>query len=444
MILLLLKKIHDGTISHLVTYHNTIKNAQIFAKLIELVNETINKQYVYIKYLDGSMSMYKRKRIIKEYINYPQAILCTSKVLNEGVNIPIIDSICFVDSRQSEIDIIQCIGRCLRLHNKKTKASILVPVIMNSLNDDIINNDYDTILKIVKSLKTIDDSIIEYFGTNTQNKKENRYIFSHEKPSNIIFGNKIDLNQWISNINGNIIEINDPFMYNFTKLKLWIESYKSVPSDNYDEYDDYDEYNEACKLLDWCNQINDSYISHKLSDDKIKYMESLSLWKWNDMKRIQLFSEKYNELLQWIDMHKKLPSRISCDDKEREIGDWLYFQILLIQKNKLNANEIESLNILLDKYPIDHDNIKKKKTNTRGKYNKNITANKIKKCGTQCIVETEDYIKPQIELIQYKPNNEDLVKITIGKKKTRKKNKIITEIDTSESDNLSISDYSLD
>ena len=63
--------------------------------------------------------------------------LSSARVLNEGVNIPIIDSVCFIDPRTSTIDIVQCCGRAFRLHERKNMAKIFVPTIIDDINNQI-------------------------------------------------------------------------------------------------------------------------------------------------------------------------------------------------------------------------------------------------------------------------------------------------------------------
>ena len=59
------------------------------------------------------------------------------RVLSEGVDVPSLDSVAFLDPRQSEIDIVQAVGRVMRRppgSNKKT-GYIIVPVGMDKFGD---------------------------------------------------------------------------------------------------------------------------------------------------------------------------------------------------------------------------------------------------------------------------------------------------------------------
>lgn len=163
-ILVLLKKIHDGTCNHIITYHNTVKRAVKFKDyLVKINNLLYEKDPIYADSLDGSVSMSKRKAIVKDYINGVKGILSSARVLNEGINIPIVDSVCFVDARFSTIDIVQCVGRALRLCKGKTFARVFVPTFVEDIDDEFDKNAYGNIIRILKAMKSTDEGVMEYF-----------------------------------------------------------------------------------------------------------------------------------------------------------------------------------------------------------------------------------------------------------------------------------------
>lgn len=195
--IVLLKKIQDGTCNHMLTYHNRIKSAKKFSKLMYNVNNIIYDKQINILYLDGNMSMNKRARIIREYKNSDKAILCSARILNEGVNISVVDSICFVDTRFSTIDIVQCIGRSLRLHQRKKMAYIIVPIFVDELSLDITKTVYyDNIMRILHALKNTDDNIIEYFKMISNNKLPKRQLICGEYFDKKKYATEINIEHW--------------------------------------------------------------------------------------------------------------------------------------------------------------------------------------------------------------------------------------------------------
>jgi predicted helicase len=116
---MMIKEMFDkGDINHLLTYHSGINNSKNFS---ELLDEQLKD--VQVSHIDGEMSSKKKCGIINDFKDYEKGIMTSARVLNEGVNIVEVDSICFVESRNSGIDIIQCIGRALRLLKGKKMAT---------------------------------------------------------------------------------------------------------------------------------------------------------------------------------------------------------------------------------------------------------------------------------------------------------------------------------
>lgn len=117
-----IKKIVDKCDSNtLLLFHTIEYGQQIFNKLKE---ELPNKEFYYI---DGEISGKKREEIKKEMevtSGNVKVLVASYGTLSTGVSINAIFNVIFADSFKSEQIIIQSIGRALRLHDDKKKATI--------------------------------------------------------------------------------------------------------------------------------------------------------------------------------------------------------------------------------------------------------------------------------------------------------------------------------
>ena len=151
----------QGRISKILTFHDTIEAADEFSKRAkDYFGEDCFSKFMY-----GEMSVKKRERIIKKFSKSTKkiSIIASAKVLAEGVNIPCVDTVIFAKPRYSTIDIIQCLGRCLRKYPGKMNGYIIVPTAYNTrTTTNVSDSDFSTILAVLKSLnKTIvNDKII--------------------------------------------------------------------------------------------------------------------------------------------------------------------------------------------------------------------------------------------------------------------------------------------
>ncbi len=78
------------------------------------------------KYIIGTTSMTERANIIQQFETMEFSIICNVGCMGEGVNIPCIDTVIFMEKRESNIGIIQNIGRGLRKHPSKDFCMVVI------------------------------------------------------------------------------------------------------------------------------------------------------------------------------------------------------------------------------------------------------------------------------------------------------------------------------
>jgi predicted helicase len=286
--LMLLKEIKDGNIKHLVTYHRKIIHSKQFCQLLIEIHEILRNnddEYdfdIYIHYMSGKTSMSNRNKIINEFKESKHAILCSARVLNEGVDIPIIDSVCFVDRRLSTIDIIQCIGRCLRLSKGKKISYVYVPTIIQDINN-CDGSEYENILKIAKKMGCVDARLIEWIEIMVNGGKKSRKtkkMIDLKLDSEIELAEKINIGEWENKIFTKIWKHIDKTGYNenkflkkFKTFKKWIDNNGRLPMKS-------KKNTEESKWELWCREIKRRYTNGELDKDQIKLFEQIDSWNW--------------------------------------------------------------------------------------------------------------------------------------------------------------------
>ncbi len=108
----------------IVVFANSVKESIELAASFETCDGMPHDLEVY--HLDGGTPMNKRQKVINAFEKARHAILCNVGIVSEGVNIPCIDSIVFADARHSPIQVIQNIGRGLRLHPSKDFCMVVI------------------------------------------------------------------------------------------------------------------------------------------------------------------------------------------------------------------------------------------------------------------------------------------------------------------------------
>jgi predicted helicase len=64
-----------------------------------------------------------------------------ARYLSEGIDVPGLDAIAFIDPRQSAVDIVQAVGRVMRNADGKELGHIIVPVFLR--DDDLADPQAD-------------------------------------------------------------------------------------------------------------------------------------------------------------------------------------------------------------------------------------------------------------------------------------------------------------
>ena len=110
--------------AHALTFHSNIKRAKAFK---DIHDRRVRRTKV--EHVNGSMSTNDRLVLLDEFRVAPHAVLTNARCLTEGVDVPAIDSVAFVDPRHSKVDIVQAAGRALRIGDgTKAYGVILIPL----------------------------------------------------------------------------------------------------------------------------------------------------------------------------------------------------------------------------------------------------------------------------------------------------------------------------
>ncbi len=145
------------------------------------------KEVVNIKaqHIDGSMDANTRNEKIawlKQEADDPNEcrVLCNVRCLSEGVDVPALDAVVFLSPRNSEVEVVQSVGRVMRTFGKGTDKEkkygyIIIPVIVpndvkpeDALND---NERFKVVWDILNALRSHDENFNAHVNQISLNKK---------------------------------------------------------------------------------------------------------------------------------------------------------------------------------------------------------------------------------------------------------------------------------
>jgi predicted helicase len=139
----LLKAIKDWNLRRLISFHGRVKGARIFSEDIVQVAEWLDDGHkpsgnLRAEYVSGEMPTIIRRQKLTRLKNVGDGdigLLSNARCLSEGVDVPALDGVAFIDPRSSEIDIIQSVGRAIRLSENKTMGTVVIPVFIEQTDN---------------------------------------------------------------------------------------------------------------------------------------------------------------------------------------------------------------------------------------------------------------------------------------------------------------------
>jgi predicted helicase len=152
----------------IISFHSRIRLANEFAS-----NEPRGIAYhlpdYELRHVNGGQSGGERGEIIRSFASAPKALLTNARCLTEGINIPAVDMVAFIDPRQSKVDITQAVGRAMRKPRGPTTKPVgyvVVPVFAgigekDNLDDAIKSTKFDAVVDVLNALQEHDEELID-------------------------------------------------------------------------------------------------------------------------------------------------------------------------------------------------------------------------------------------------------------------------------------------
>lgn len=144
----------------------------------ELQTEIVN---IESQHIDGSMNADSRNSLVKWLRESPTSgndcrILTNVRCLSEGVDVPSLDAVIFLSARNSQVDVVQSVGRVMRKAEGKKYGYIIIPVVIpadgdpNTILDN--NKEYGVIWTVLNALRAHDDRFNAYVNKLELNEQK--------------------------------------------------------------------------------------------------------------------------------------------------------------------------------------------------------------------------------------------------------------------------------
>ena len=177
----------------------SVNTAEVLPKICEKYRESIDPEErehiveVSARHIDGSMNSQLRNEqlawLAEENLGENECrVLTNVRCLSEGIDVPALDAVLFLSSRNSQVDVVQSVGRVMRNFRKgqdgeKRYGYIIIPIVVPSdvkPEDALNNNDYFSVVwNILNALRSHDDCF---------NAEVNKIALNKNKTGKVVVG----------------------------------------------------------------------------------------------------------------------------------------------------------------------------------------------------------------------------------------------------------------
>ena len=151
--------------THKVSSKEIAAQFESVVKTYQAQEDTQSKLVCKARHIDGSMNASEKgEQLAWLKASAPDntcLILSNVRCLSEGVDVPALDAVLFLTPRNSQVDVVQSVGRVMRKSPGKKRGYIILPVVIPSdvepakvLNDDKV---YRVVWQVLQALRSHDD-----------------------------------------------------------------------------------------------------------------------------------------------------------------------------------------------------------------------------------------------------------------------------------------------
>ena len=349
----ILKVMNEKKLKKALLFNSTIKDSEKIKNYVNYKKEISENDFEAF-HVDGYLDIKTRKEIIYKLSNEDEKTIVTNaKLFSEGIDIPAIELIGFLNRTKSIVDIAQRVGRVQRkrFEDDNEPGYIFIPLFedKNSNISDYYSGDWDYLVDVMLAFKEMDNRINASFYNMFSNNDSKQFLKQIEivdfNKNNTIETKNIEILQEhiISKLKHEIIAIkSEKWDINFHNYKQFLIDNKRMPKVT-------KKNKEETVLAKWVQGQIKKKNKNEMLHDRIEKLNTLIklgfCWDKFDFQ----WNEKFNEFKEFYLLNQKEPqsykkTKLSKDEKKESlIAKWLGHQKANFQDKKLLKERYELL-----------------------------------------------------------------------------------------------------
>jgi len=275
----------------------------------------------------GSTPMRRRAELLEQFVDGRARVLVSVGTLCEGVDIRAADTCVFVEARSSRINVWQCIGRVMRVHEGKQWGWVILPTTAEGIElrrfADIVRVHDPSAFENGRPSKRFEQACTEWRAD-----EEFSSTCEYELLEAALMG------EWWQKLS---------WLHEYIAAKGCLPTQKTVWT-----HPDGGEW----RIGAWINTQRQARKKGKLPEDRVRQLEAVPGWFWEDeskenMAAMQPWSAWLEVLREYVAAEEDLPKAKTVwtrpDGSEWKIGQWIGNQRQARKKGKLPEDRVRQL-----------------------------------------------------------------------------------------------------
>jgi superfamily II DNA or RNA helicase len=332
-----------------ISFHSRVKRARDFAQSVPEVIAWMParqrpKGKLWSAYASGEMPAGDRY-VLLQHLGHlddgERGLLSNARCLAEGVDVPTLDGVAFIDPRRSEVDIVQAVGRAIRKSDEKDVGTIVIPVFIDTDSDAEValrNSAFEQVWDVIKALRSHDDEL----GAELDELRRQM----GRQSLKIRLPNKIQLDL-PATVGSDFARAFDVRLVEHTTVpwEFWYGLLENFAHRNGHARVSASYEQDGYKLGAWVANQRGQYAKGVLKAERQQRLEEIAGWTWDPVADYWVdqwaaqWEEGFDQLLKYVGDRgdARVPSDYTTDDGYR-LGWWVTWQRGLHGEGTLGAD----------------------------------------------------------------------------------------------------------
>src|SRR5262245_21102492 len=195
-----------------ITFHSRVSSAKVFSSDgTRGIRQFLPEFSVF--HVNGEQKSSERKQIIGS-LHAAKALVTNARCLTEGIDVPEIDVVAFIDPRRSRVDIAQATGRAMRKPpgSNKELGYVVIPLFLDrrsgeTLGEALERSEFDDVADVLNAMEEQDEGLVQIIRELKEANGRGK-IFDPKKLSEKVevLGPPIELSALRTNIGAEIFD----------------------------------------------------------------------------------------------------------------------------------------------------------------------------------------------------------------------------------------------